>query len=163
LLSYSFDHKYQGFALFVTDLRSYEECPVIDYSDAKKLVDLHRRKSGADAESVVVAVADPHGELIAFARMDGAPIPKGKRQFTQTTTTFRKKRSTSLKIIYLGTAKRGLGNMADAQRDHFRCERNNRHHSANGVDLLPRWHLSAGISNEAAYSRISAIDCFCAT
>jgi glc operon protein GlcG len=25
-------------------------------------------------KSVVVAVADPHGELIAFARMDGAPI-----------------------------------------------------------------------------------------
>jgi len=26
-------------------------------------------------EAVVVAAADPHGELIAFARMDGAPLP----------------------------------------------------------------------------------------
>jgi glc operon protein GlcG len=48
--------------------------PVIDYSDAKKIVDLIVDKAAAMQKSVVVAVADPNGELIAFARMDAAPI-----------------------------------------------------------------------------------------
>jgi glc operon protein GlcG len=48
--------------------------PVIDYSDAKKIVDLIVDKAAAIQKSVVVAVADSSGELIAFARMDGAPI-----------------------------------------------------------------------------------------
>ena len=48
--------------------------PVIDYSDAKKIVVLIVEKAAQMQKSVVVAVADPHGELIAFARMDGAPI-----------------------------------------------------------------------------------------
>ena len=48
--------------------------PVIDYSDAKKIIDLIVDKATQMQKSVVVAVADPHGELIAFARMDGAPI-----------------------------------------------------------------------------------------
>jgi len=48
--------------------------PVIDYSDAKKIIDLIVEKAAQMQKSVVVAVADPHGELIAFARMDGAPI-----------------------------------------------------------------------------------------
>jgi glc operon protein GlcG len=48
--------------------------PVIDYSDAKKIVDLIVEKAMKMGKSVVVAVADSHGELIAFARMDGAPV-----------------------------------------------------------------------------------------
>ena len=48
--------------------------PVLDYSDAKKIVDLIVDKARQMEKAVVVAVADPHGELIAFARMDGAPI-----------------------------------------------------------------------------------------
>lgn len=48
--------------------------PVLDYSDAKTIVDLVVDKASQMQKSVVVAVADPHGELIAFARMDGAPI-----------------------------------------------------------------------------------------
>src|ERR1700678_3926346 len=48
--------------------------PVIDYSEAKKIVDLIVEKAVQLQKSVVVAVADSHGELIAFARMDGAPI-----------------------------------------------------------------------------------------
>src|ERR1700722_11016127 len=48
--------------------------PVIDYAEAKKIVDLIVDKASRVQKSVVVAVADPHGELIAFARMDGAPI-----------------------------------------------------------------------------------------
>src|SRR5579872_3454603 len=47
---------------------------VIDYSEAKKIIDLIVEKASDRHKSVVVAVADPHGELIAFARMDGAPL-----------------------------------------------------------------------------------------
>ena len=48
--------------------------PAIDYPEAKKIVDLIVEKAAQLQKSVVVAVADSHGELIAFARMDGAPI-----------------------------------------------------------------------------------------
>ncbi len=48
--------------------------PVIDYSEAKKIIDFIVDKASAAKKSVVVAVADSHGELIAFARMDNAPI-----------------------------------------------------------------------------------------
>src|SRR6202451_4086345 len=48
--------------------------PVIDYSEAKKIVDLIVERATQLKKAVVVAVADSHGELIAFARMDGAPI-----------------------------------------------------------------------------------------
>jgi glc operon protein GlcG len=48
--------------------------PVLDYSEAKKIIDRITDKAAQMQKSVVVAVADPHGELIAFARMDGAPI-----------------------------------------------------------------------------------------
>jgi glc operon protein GlcG len=47
---------------------------VIEHAEARRAVDiicteiLRRRKKG------VVAVCDPHGDLIAFARMDGAPL-----------------------------------------------------------------------------------------
>ena len=48
--------------------------PVIDYSEAKKIIDLIVEKASQMQKAAVVAVADSHGELIAFARMDGAPI-----------------------------------------------------------------------------------------
>ena len=50
------------------------DIPVIDYSEAKQIIDLIVEKAVELQKSVVVAVADSHGELIAFARMDGAPI-----------------------------------------------------------------------------------------
>src|SRR5580704_9111099 len=48
--------------------------PVVDYAEAKKIIDVIVEKAAQLQKSVVVAVADSHGELIAFARMDGAPI-----------------------------------------------------------------------------------------
>jgi glc operon protein GlcG len=47
----------------------------IDYQDAKRIVDAIVEKALQLQKAAVVAVADPHGELIAFARMDGAPLP----------------------------------------------------------------------------------------
>lgn len=49
--------------------------PIIGYAEAKKIIDSIVAKAAAMQKSVAVAVADPHGELIAFARMDGAPLP----------------------------------------------------------------------------------------
>ena len=46
----------------------------IEYSEAKQIIDLITEKALQMKKSVVIAVADSHGELIAFARMDGAPI-----------------------------------------------------------------------------------------
>lgn len=46
----------------------------LEYSDAKKIIDLIVDKALQMQRAAVIAVADSHGELIAFARMDGAPI-----------------------------------------------------------------------------------------
>jgi glc operon protein GlcG len=48
--------------------------PVIDYAEAKGMIDFIVEQAAHMQKAVVVAVADSHGELIAFARMDGAPI-----------------------------------------------------------------------------------------
>ena len=47
----------------------------IDYSEAQRAIALIVEKAEQMRKSVAVAVADPHGELIAFARMDGVPLP----------------------------------------------------------------------------------------
>ena len=46
----------------------------IDYSDAKQIIDLIVNKALQMQKAAVIAVADSHGELLAFARMDGAPV-----------------------------------------------------------------------------------------
>jgi glc operon protein GlcG len=48
--------------------------PSIDYSEARRAIDLIVGKAHETQKAVVVAVADCRGELIAFARMDAAPI-----------------------------------------------------------------------------------------
>lgn len=48
--------------------------PAIDYQDAKRILDAIVERAQQLQKAAVVAVADAHGELIAFARMDGAPI-----------------------------------------------------------------------------------------
>ena len=48
--------------------------PAIDYQDAKRIVDAIVEKALQLQKAAVIAVADAHGELIAFARMDGAPL-----------------------------------------------------------------------------------------
>lgn len=46
----------------------------IDYSEAQRTIAVIVDAAARDGKAAVIAVADPHGELIAFARMDGAPI-----------------------------------------------------------------------------------------
>jgi glc operon protein GlcG len=46
----------------------------IEYAEAKVIVDAIAAKLLESGKAAVIAVADPHGELIAFARLDGAPV-----------------------------------------------------------------------------------------
>jgi glc operon protein GlcG len=47
----------------------------IDYGDAKGALDLIVERAQQAQKAVAIAIADSHGELIAFARMDGVPLP----------------------------------------------------------------------------------------
>ncbi len=46
----------------------------LDYFEAKRIIDRIVERASEMQKAAVIAVADSHGELIAFARMDGAPI-----------------------------------------------------------------------------------------
>jgi glc operon protein GlcG len=48
---------------------------VIDYAAAQRIIGFIVEKAEEMQKSVAIAVADAHGELIAFARMDGVPLP----------------------------------------------------------------------------------------
>ncbi len=48
---------------------------VIEYAEAQKIVGFIVNKASEMNKAVAVAVADAHGELIAFGRMDGVPLP----------------------------------------------------------------------------------------
>lgn len=47
---------------------------VIDCRDAMRIIDAILEKALQLQKAAVIAVADAHGELLAFARMDGAPL-----------------------------------------------------------------------------------------
>lgn len=47
--------------------------PVLEYSDARRAVDFLVEEISKRGKAGVIAVCDAHGELLAFARMDGAP------------------------------------------------------------------------------------------
>jgi glc operon protein GlcG len=48
---------------------------VIDYAEAQRIIGFIVEKAEEMQKSVAIAVADAHGELIAFARMNGVPLP----------------------------------------------------------------------------------------
>jgi len=47
----------------------------LNYEHARQAIDRIVQKATEIREEVAVAVTDPHGELIAFARMDGVALP----------------------------------------------------------------------------------------
>jgi glc operon protein GlcG len=47
---------------------------VLQYSDAKRILDTIVEKALQMQKAAVIAIADSHGELIVFARMDNAPL-----------------------------------------------------------------------------------------
>jgi glc operon protein GlcG len=66
----------------------------IDYSEAKQIIDRIVEKALHLKKAAVVAVADSHGELIAFARMDGAPVSSIRIAANKAWTAARERKST---------------------------------------------------------------------
>jgi glc operon protein GlcG len=68
--------------------------PRIDYSEAEQIIDLIIQKATAMQKPIAVAVADSHGELIAFGRMDGVPFPSINIAINKAYTAARTKKPT---------------------------------------------------------------------
>jgi glc operon protein GlcG len=66
----------------------------IDYSEARRVVDLIVEKSLQMQKAVAVAVADSHGDLICFSRMDGAPVSSIRVAMNKAWTAARERKST---------------------------------------------------------------------
>src|SRR6201996_3768222 len=66
----------------------------VDYSEAKRAVDLIVEKATQMQKAAVVAVADAHGDLICFARMDGAPVSSIRIAINKAWTAARERKPT---------------------------------------------------------------------
>ena len=66
----------------------------LDYSDAKRAVDLIVEKAHAMQKAASIAVADSHGDLICFARMDGAPVSSIRIAMNKAWTAARERKPT---------------------------------------------------------------------
>jgi glc operon protein GlcG len=66
----------------------------IDHSEAKRAVDLIVERASQMQKAAVVAVADSHGELICFARMDGAPVSSIRIAMNKAWTAARERKPT---------------------------------------------------------------------
>jgi len=67
---------------------------IIEYSEAKEVIDLIVERALTMQKAAVVAVADSHGELIALARMDGAPFSSITIAANKAWTAARERKST---------------------------------------------------------------------
>ena len=68
--------------------------PTIDYAEAKAVVEAITEKILETGKAGVIAVADSYGELIAFARMDGAPISSIRIAMNKAWTAARERKPT---------------------------------------------------------------------
>jgi glc operon protein GlcG len=66
----------------------------IDYSDAKRAVTLIVEKATPSKKAAAIAVADCHGDLIYFVRMDGAPISSIQIAMNKAWTAARERKPT---------------------------------------------------------------------
>ena len=66
----------------------------IDHSEAKRAVDLIVEKALQMQKAAAVAVADAHGDLICFARMDGAPVSSIRIAMNKAWTAARERKPT---------------------------------------------------------------------
>src|SRR5204862_7360294 len=66
----------------------------IDYSDAKRIIDLIVNKALQMQKAAVIAVADSHGELMAFARMAGDPVSSFRIAANKAWTAARERKPT---------------------------------------------------------------------
>ncbi|HYQ98859.1 MAG TPA: heme-binding protein [Casimicrobiaceae bacterium] len=68
--------------------------PVIGHAEALRAVDTIRAELARREKTGVIAVADAHGELIALARLDGAPLSSIAVATNKAFTAARLRRST---------------------------------------------------------------------
>ena len=66
----------------------------IDYSEAKRAVDLIVEKALQAQKAAAVAVADSHGDLICLTRMDGAPVSSIRIAMNKAWTAARERKPT---------------------------------------------------------------------
>ena len=66
----------------------------IDYSEAKRAVELIVQKALQMQKAAAIAVADSHGDLICFARMDGAPVSAIRVAMNKAWTAARERKPT---------------------------------------------------------------------
>jgi glc operon protein GlcG len=68
--------------------------PTIDYAEARRIIDLIVEKASQMQKAAAVAVADSHGDLICFARMDGAPVSSIRIAMNKAWTAARERKPT---------------------------------------------------------------------
>jgi len=66
----------------------------IDYSEANRTVGLIVEKALQMQKAAVIAVADSHGDLVCFARMDGAPVSSIRIAMNKAWTAARERKPT---------------------------------------------------------------------
>lgn len=66
----------------------------IDYSEARRIVDVVVEEAARLHKAAAIAVADAHGDLICFARMDGAPISSIRIAMNKAWTAARERKPT---------------------------------------------------------------------
>ena len=70
--------------------------PELSHADAWSIVDLIRERLDADQRGAAVAVVDSHGELLAFLRTDGCPLPSGDNARNKAFTAARERVESSV-------------------------------------------------------------------
>jgi glc operon protein GlcG len=66
----------------------------IDFSEAKRAVDLISEKALQMQKAASIAIADSHGDLLCFARMDGAPVSSIQIAINKAWTAARERKPT---------------------------------------------------------------------
>ncbi len=66
----------------------------LDYSEAKRAVDIIVERASVMQKAASVAVADSHGNLICFVRMDGAPVSSIRIAMNKAWTAARERKPT---------------------------------------------------------------------
>jgi glc operon protein GlcG len=66
----------------------------IEYAEARKIVDAIVQRALQMKKAAVIAVADSYGELLAFARMDGAPVSSVRIAANKAWTAARERKPT---------------------------------------------------------------------
>jgi glc operon protein GlcG len=66
----------------------------IDFAEAQRIINAIAARLLEQNKSAVIAVADTHGELLAFARMDGAPVSSVRIAINKAWTAARERKPT---------------------------------------------------------------------